>query len=380
MVLVETANEQLREANLKVSELTAQLSENCRNVTEALEDWKHMSQQQMENLREQTERQLLETKTEADLAVHEAFKQRDEAIAFAQEEATRNITQQLQLHSEELALLRRNVQEKEEAAQLRIVQIEEEAASNRTKMNEEMSAALAEVEKRANERVREVEEMAKHEVDVAQRKSAEEQIYAKSMMEQMERKFLEERNQTESEASLRVIEANTVVQNTIADAKEKIEAIITAKEKELATVKADFEAQIHQIREASAAEIQSIQQNAAKLITEANLLRQATATEASEQMEQLKKETTEEIDRITSEANNQIKILQRDSNEKLGIAEKNASRLSLIVSDLQKQIHALESERALLHEKLFATSNVRVSCVIFFLSLSLVRFLTTFFL
>jgi predicted transglutaminase-like cysteine proteinase len=179
-------------------------------------------------------------------------------------------------------------------------------------------------------------------------------------MEQMELKFLEERNRTEYEALQRVTEANALVQNTIADAQEKIDAITVAKHEEIATLKAYFEAKIHNLREASAAEIQSMQQNAAKLITEADLMRQTTKKEASEQIELLKKESAEEIDRINNEANNQIKMLQKEASEKVGLADKNASRLSLIVSELQKQIHVLESERASLHEKLSATSNVSV--------------------
>jgi hypothetical protein len=50
-----------------------------------------------------------------------------------------------------------------------------------------------------------------------------------------------------------------LAQNTIADAQEKIDAITAAKHEEVAALKADFEAQIPNIREASAAEIQSMQ-------------------------------------------------------------------------------------------------------------------------
>ncbi len=82
-----------------------------------------------------------------------------------------------------------------------------------------------------------------------------------------------ESNQTEYEALQRVTEANAWVPNTIADVEEKIDAITVAKHEEIAALKADFEAHIHSIREASAAEIQSNQQNAAKLITEADPLR-----------------------------------------------------------------------------------------------------------
>lgn len=338
--IAEFANDQLREANEKVSLLSAQISENCRDVTARMEGMERAARNDMEVLTERTNSQILEIQAKADLAVKEALEERDEAIASAREEAAQNISVCEKLHSEDVAILTEKTREEVEKATLHARKVEDDAASRLAIMNETMRVAVDEIEQKANNSIREVEEMVKTEVAYAQKESKEALAKAESLIKEARARAEEKSIQATKEASEQIAAANALVEKSNVEAEQRIR-----------TNKKEADAKIQAILVNATAEIQMVEKDAAKNIEKTDALMKQTKQNALEEMNAMKAATAAEVARINNEAALQIKQSQDEAKKKVELMKKDASVAQETVGKLRQQIQTLEKERATLQEK-----------------------------